>query len=89
METSLPKFSRAAQKILVAQNLGGCSPPRPPGPYAYDDSRKKRRVLLLSSSRAVQAMACANHFLQSCFSQKEFLGELIFFRHLSMDYITF
>ena len=36
METSLPKFSRAAQKILVAQNLGGgYSPPRPPGPYAY------------------------------------------------------
>ena len=38
MATSLPKFSRAAQKILVAQNLGGgCSPPHPPGPYAYGD----------------------------------------------------
>ena len=36
METSLPKFSRAAQKILVAQNLGGLQPPSlPPGPYAY------------------------------------------------------
>ena len=57
-----------------------------------NDSGKKRRVLLLlllSSARAVQAMADANHFLQSCFSQKKFLGELIFFRHLSMDYITF
>ena len=54
-----------------------------------NDSRKKRRVLLLSSARAVQAMAGANHFLQSCFSQKELLGELIFFRHLSMNYITF
>ena len=30
METSLPKFSRAAQKILVAQNLGGLQPPSPP-----------------------------------------------------------
>ena len=55
-----------------------------------NDSRKKRRVLLLLlSARAVQAMACANHFLQSCFSQKDFLGELIFFRRLSIDYITF
>ena len=28
---ALPKFSLAAQKIWVAQNLGGgCSPPRPP-----------------------------------------------------------
>ena len=55
-----------------------------------NDSRKKRRVLLLlSSARAVQAMVGANHFLKSCFSKKEFLGELIFFRNLSMDYITF
>ena len=45
--------------------------------------------MLLLSARAVQAMACANHFLQSCFSQKDFLGELIFFRRLSIDYITF
>ena len=30
METSLPKFSRAAQKISVAQNLGGLQPPSPP-----------------------------------------------------------
>ena len=55
-----------------------------------NDSRKERPVLLLLlSARAVQAMACANHFLQSCFSQKDFLGELIFFRRLSIDYITF
>ena len=32
MATSLPKFSRAAQKILVAQNLGGLQPPSPPRP---------------------------------------------------------
>ena len=30
METSLPKFSRAAQKILVAQNLGGAAAPLAP-----------------------------------------------------------
>ena len=40
METSLKtgfvQISLAAQKIRVAQNLGGgCSPPSPPGPYAY------------------------------------------------------
>ena len=46
-------------------------------------------LLLLLSARAVQATACANHSLQSCFSQKEFCGELIVFRHLSMDYRTF
>ena len=32
----------------------------------------------------MQAIACANHSLQSCFSQKEFL---IFFRHLNVDFI--
>ena len=32
MATSLRKFSRAAQKILVAQNLGGLQPPSPPRP---------------------------------------------------------
>ena len=41
METSkklaLPKFSLAAQKIWVAQNLGGLQPPSPPpDPYAYE-----------------------------------------------------
>ena len=30
MATSLPKFSRAAQKILVAQNLGGAAAPLAP-----------------------------------------------------------
>ena len=34
---ALPKFSLAAQKIWVAQNLGGLQPPSPPpDPYAYD-----------------------------------------------------
>ena len=48
-------------------------------------------LLLLSSARAVQTMACTVQiiFLQSCFTQKEFLCELMFFRYLSMDYITF
>ena len=32
----------------------------------------------------MQAIACANHSLQSCFSQKEIL---IFFCHLNMDFI--
>ena len=32
----LPKFSRAAPKNLSCPKFGGgCSPPRPPGPYAY------------------------------------------------------
>ena len=46
-------------------------------------------LLLLSSARAVQAMACANHSLQSYFFQKEFFGELIVFRHLNMDFTIF
>ena len=46
-------------------------------------------LLLLSSARAVQAMACANHSLQSHFFQKEFFGELIVFRHLNMDFTIF
>ena len=45
-------------------------------------------LLLLSSARAVQAMACANHSLQSYFFQKEFFGEFIVFRHLNMDFTT-
>ena len=40
---------------------------------------------MLSSARDVQAMACANHSLQSYFFQREFFGELIAFRHLNMD----
>ena len=42
-------------------------------------------LLLLSSARAVLAMACANYSLQSYFFQKEFFSELIVFRHLNMD----
>ena len=46
----LPKCSLAAQKVRVAQNLGGgCSLPRPPGPYAYASSirgRVKNKLLL-------------------------------------------
>ena len=34
-------------------------------------------------------MACANHSLQSCFSQAEVFGELIVFPLLNMDYIIF
>ena len=45
--------------------------------------------LLLSSARAVRAVACANHSLQSYFFQKEFFGELIVFRHLNMDFTIF
>ena len=46
-------------------------------------------LLLFSSALAVQAMACVNHSLQSCFFQKDFFGELIVFRHLSMDSTIF
>ena len=45
--------------------------------------------MLLSSPGAVQAMACANHSLQSYFSQAEVFGELIVFPLLNMDYIIF
>ena len=46
-------------------------------------------LLLLSSARAVRAMACANHSLQSCFLQKRIFGELIVFWHLNMDFAIF
>ena len=45
--------------------------------------------LLLSSARAVRAVACANHSLQSYFFQKEFFGELIVFWHFNMDLQSF
>jgi len=49
METSLKtgfaQISLAAQKIRVAQNLrGGCSPPSPPGPYAYDKNNICKQI---------------------------------------------
>ena len=34
-------------------------------------------LLLLSSARAVRAMACSNHCLQSYLFQNDFFGELI------------
>ena len=46
-------------------------------------------LLLLSSARAVRAMACSNHYLQSYFFQKDFFGEVIVFRHLNMDLQSF
>ena len=46
-------------------------------------------LLLLSSARAVRAMACANHSLQSSFSLEEFFCELIVFRHSNMDFTIF
>ena len=39
-------------------------------------------------ARAVRAMECANHSLQSCFFQKDFFGELIVFRQLSEPVIS-
>ena len=50
------------------------------------NSREIRCVLLLlSSARAVRAMACANHSLQSLFSLEEVFCELIIFRYPSME----
>ena len=46
-------------------------------------------LLLLSSARAVRAMASANQSLQSDFFQQEFFGKLIVFRHLNMDFVIF
>ena len=37
-------------------------------------------VVVLSSVRAVRAMACANRCFHSYFFQKEFFGEFIVFR---------
>ena len=56
------------------------------------DSREKRWVLLLLlllSPLALQAVACANHSLQSYFFQKEFFDELIVFRNLNMNFTIF
>ena len=55
----------------------------------FIDSRENRCVLLLKSVRAMQAMACGNHSLQSYFFQKEFFGELIVFRHLNVNFTIF
>ena len=46
-------------------------------------------VVVVAAARAVWAMACANHSLQSYFFQKEFFGELIVFRHLNMNFTIF
>ena len=46
-------------------------------------------LLLLSSPRAVRAVACGNHSLQSYFFQKEFFGELIVFGKLHINFTTF
>ena len=46
-------------------------------------------LLLLSSARAVLAMTCANHSLQSYFFQRELFGELLVSRHLNMDFTIF
>ena len=45
METSLPKFSRAAQKILVAQNLGGAAAPF--APPARTSMARESKILVL------------------------------------------
>ena len=50
------------------------------------DGRRKRWVLLLSSPQAAQAVACANHCLQSYFFHKEFFGEFIVFQNLNMNF---
>ena len=54
-----------------------------------DSWEKRGLLLLLSSARAVRAIALANHSLQSCFFQKEFFGELTVFWHLKMDFTIF
>ena len=75
---ALPKFSPAAQKIWVAQNLGGLQPPSPPGPYAYeqslviyDDFNTLRQSVLLkvfSSSSCLDCSAISD--LSTIFSNK-------------------
>ena len=41
-KTGFAQISFAAQKIWVAKNVGGgCSPPSPPGPYAYEATEWK------------------------------------------------
>ena len=46
-------------------------------------------LLLLLSPLALQAVACANHSLQSYFFQKDFFCELIVFRNLNMNFAIF
>ena len=46
-------------------------------------------MVLFSSLRTVQAVACANHSLQSYFFLKEFFGKFIVFRHLNKNFKIF
>ena len=47
-------------------------------------------VVVICASCAGYGLSCANHSLQSYFSQKEFFGELLtVFRHLNMDFTIF
>ena len=45
-------------------------------------------LLLLSSPQAAQAVACANHCLQSYCFHKEFYGEFVVFQNLNMNLTT-
>ena len=36
----LPKFLLLPKKTELPKIWGGCSPPRPPGPYAYDHNTR-------------------------------------------------
>ena len=60
----------------------------------YVGKRDECSLLLLSSSRAVRAMECADPSLQGFFFLFKFIslknfGELIVFRHLNMDFTIF
>ena len=65
MATSLPKFSRAAQKILVAQNLGvgAAAPLAPPGPYAYGTGAGRGGELMWATRSAPPVILC---LLRAC-----------------------
>ena len=66
MATSLPKFSRAAQKILVAQNLGGAAAPLAPpartpmdttNPFGYklgESTENNKALLFFSGKETIQ-----------------------------------
>ena len=65
---ALPKFSLAAQKIGVAQNLGGLQPPSPPQPVRLCRQRYNKVVIEAATKSGIVDESKANEDVssQSC-----------------------